>query len=101
MPDWLWIQNVVFPILGMGLGLVAMVGVYKTVNRWLDRRHERALAQSGAVQPDDMDAIRRRLDLMDDLALRLQELEERVDFAERVLVRGRDPSRLVDPEKDA
>ena len=100
MPDWLWIQNVVFPILGMGLGLVAMIGLYKTVNRWLDRRHERELARTGAASPEEFESLRRRLDLLDDLAFRTQELEERVDFAERMLAQSREPIRL-EPKKDA
>ena len=41
MPDFVWIQEVVFPILGMGMGVLVMFGLYRTVNRALDRRHER------------------------------------------------------------
>lgn len=90
MPSWMWIQNVVFPILGMGLGAFAMVGIYKTVNRWLDRRHERAMAEHGGADPaliDAVQALRARMEQLEDQGLRIQELEERLDFAERVLSR--------------
>lgn len=87
-PDWLWIQNVVFPILGMGMGGFFLFGVYRTVNRAFERRHERAMAQAAGGAAPELAEIRQRLDALDDLALRLGELEERVDFTERMLARG-------------
>lgn len=86
MPSWLWIQNVVFPILGMGMGALFMVGVYKTANRWLDRRHEREMMEHG-MGGGDLRELHGRLEVLDDVMLRLQDLEERVDFAERMLAR--------------
>ncbi len=86
MPSFVWIQNVVFPILGMGMGTFALYGVYRTVNKWMDRRHERLLASvDGPGGRQAIDELERRVEYLEDTAARVQELEERLDFAERVL----------------
>lgn len=83
-----------------GLGLItmisgALVGIYRTLNHWIERRHERFLAQAGATPPSaDMQEIRDRLGTLDEIGYRLQELEERVDFTERVLARQKDVPRI-------
>lgn len=94
MPDWFWVQQVVFPILGMAMGAFALFGIYKTVNHWLDRRHERELAAQKGAFPHDLDEIKRRLDALDDVAFRVEELEERLDFTERILARHTGQERL-------
>src|SRR3989304_2578942 len=48
LPDWLWIQNVIFPLVGMGMGALFMFGVYRVAIRWIDRRHERLMAERGS-----------------------------------------------------
>ena len=98
MPTVVWFQHVAIPILGMGLGLVAMIGIYRTINRMLDRRHERALAEAGGTPREALRDLHQRLEELDSVAYRLQELEERVDFAERVLARS-DPPRLEKKER--
>lgn len=40
------------------------------------------------LDPDEIEAIRQQLDEMDHLKARIAELEERVDFAERLLSRS-------------
>lgn len=87
--DWHWIQNVIFPLVGMGMGGFVLFGIYRTVNRVLDRRHEaRQLGLGGGAA---MDAEVRRLEdrvaVLEDQAQRVQELEERLDFAERILAK--------------
>lgn len=99
MPDWIWIQNVVFPIIGMGMATLFMFGVYRIVTRWLDRRHEREMVAGGVVPPAELERLRTRIEVLEDVAFRVQELEERVDFAERLLARGRDAARLEHPER--
>ncbi len=72
-----------------------LVGIYRTVNHWIERRHERLLAQAGATTPSaDVQEIRERLGALDEIGYRLQELEERVDFTERVLARQQEPPRI-------
>ncbi len=85
MPDWIWIQNVVLPILGMGMGVLAMSLVYRTINRHLDRRHERQMASSSGAALHEIEDLRVRVDALELGAERLQELEERIDFTERML----------------
>ena len=86
VPDFVWFQNVVLPIMGMGLGAFAMFGVYRTVNRALDRRHESQLAErSGSGDRELLDELRGRVDALEDQALRVQELEERLEFTERLI----------------
>jgi hypothetical protein len=92
MPDWLWIQNVVFPIIGMGMGGFVLYGIYRTVNRVLDRRHEARLAggEPSAVV-EEIEEVRRRLEQLEEQAFRIQEIEERLDFAERMLAQQTPP----------
>ena len=95
MPSWIWIQNVVFPIMGMGMGALFMVGVYKTANRWLDRRHEREMMDRGVGSPG-LRELQGRMEVFEDAILRLQDLEERVDFAERMLARQQHDERRLE-----
>lgn len=95
LPDWMWIQNVVFPIMGMAMATFVLFGLYRIANRWLDRRHERQLAEArGGADGGELAELRQRVDALEDVAFRVQELEERVDFAERVLAQRRESSRL-------
>jgi hypothetical protein len=84
MPDFVWIQNVVFPMVGMAMGGFMLYGVYRTVNRMLDRRHEARLGMPAGLA-EEVERLRQRVDQLDDQQERLQELEERLDFAERML----------------
>lgn len=84
--DFVWFQNVVIPVLGMGMGAFAMFGVYRTINRYLDRRHEQQLAaSSGGRAGPELEDLRARVELLEDSVDRVQELEERLDFTERML----------------
>ncbi len=94
MPDFVWIQEVVFPILGMGIGVLAMFGLYRTANRVLDRRHEQELAGSGGASRDEIERMVSRIEALEESAERMQELEERVDFTERVLTQQKERDRL-------
>ncbi|UCG87346.1 MAG: hypothetical protein JSW71_02025 [Gemmatimonadota bacterium] len=87
LPTWIWFQNVVIPVLGMGLGGFVMFGVYRTVNRFLDRRHERLVAATQAGSSPELEELKDRVEALEDTAFRLQDLEERLDFAERLLTR--------------
>lgn len=90
VPDWLWIQEVVFPILGMGIGVLCLVGGYRLLARVIDRRHELRLAeQGGGVQGEAFQRLEARVSQLEEHAGRVPELEERIDFAERLLSQGR------------
>ncbi len=90
VPDWIVFQQTVIPIFGMGLGALAMFGVYRTINRALDRRHERLLASERGGSSRELEEVRSRIEALEETAFRVQELEERVDFAERLLTREQD-----------
>ena len=92
MPSFLWIENVIFPMMGKGMGVLFMVGVYKTVNRWLDRRHERALAEAGGSPrlQGEVAQLREEVEALREVNGRVLELEERVDFTERLLAQRRE-----------
>ena len=95
LPDWIWIENVVFPILGMGMGALFMFGVYRIAMRWIDRRHERLMLESGSGGASvEMEQLRGRVEQLEDVAARVQDLEERLDFTERVLAQQREQGRL-------
>lgn len=87
VPEWVVFQQTVIPLLGMGLGGFAMFGVYRTINRALDRRHERLLASERGGPSPELEEVRNRIEALEETVFRVQELEERVDFAERLLTR--------------
>ena len=94
MPDFVWMENVVFPLVGMGMGVLFMFGVYRIVNRVLERRHERAMALRDGPAAADVRALLDRLEAVEDAVLRLPELEERLDFTERLLARQKERDQL-------
>lgn len=89
MPDFIWFQNVVLPVLGMGMGAFVLWNVFRIANRALDRKHEREMALHGGASVRELAQLRDRVEALEDLAPRIQEIEERLDFAERVLTSGR------------
>lgn len=93
MPDWLWIQEVVFPLIGMAMGAGVLYGVYRTANRLIDRKQEREALQGGAGSAE-VEQLRARVEALEELSYRLHDLEERVDFTERVLTQQRERDQL-------
>jgi divalent metal cation (Fe/Co/Zn/Cd) transporter len=90
MPDFVWMQNVVLPILGMGIGVWVLYNGFRIAKHSIDRHHERELAKSGG-KPEELAQLRERVERLEDMGYRVQELEERVDFTERVLTSRRGP----------
>ena len=79
MPDWFWINQVVFPLVGMGMGVLFMFGAYRIAMRWIDRRHERLMAERGSgAGAGDVQQLRARVEVLEDAIGRVQELEERI-----------------------
>ncbi|MCH7875548.1 MAG: hypothetical protein IH965_09655 [Gemmatimonadetes bacterium] len=76
------------PLAGLATGVVFMVGIYKLASRWMDRKR---LPEGDLA--DEVDRLRGEVDALRDVALRVDELEERLDFAERLLAQ-RQPDRL-------
>lgn len=89
MPDWIWIQNVIFPILGMGMATFFGWHILRMINRHLERRaEERRLSLGGAAPTDEMQGE------IDALRQQVEALAERLDFNERLLAQQNDRARL-------
>ena len=83
MPDYVWIQNVVFPLIGMGLMGLFGIGIYRIVNKLIDRKQTPNVAPSA-----DVDALRAEMDaLRAEHAIEIAELHDRLDFTEQLLNR--------------
>ena len=81
---------VLVPIAGMATGGVFMVVIYKLIAKWMDHRHLRERQGLPALSEEELQDLRHDLVALRDLPERVAELEERLDFAERLLARSRD-----------
>lgn len=84
--DIVFVHEVVFPLFGFLLGGGAIFGLYRTVNRYLER-HQRKAVGMDADTMAQVEQLRARVEALETQDRRLEELEERLDFAERVLAR--------------
>jgi hypothetical protein len=75
-------QEIFLPLIGIAFGGLVLFGVYRTVNRYLERRQ-------GGPELDglrtEVEQLRSKAEGVEDLVYRLGEVEERLDFAERIL----------------
>ena len=78
-------------VLLLGAGLIVAALLWPLI-RALARRIEGGAA-SAAMQAE-MDTLRERLRQLEEMAPRMAELEERLDFAERIVAKSREPDRL-------
>lgn len=85
-PPSMWFQDVVLPLLGIALGAFVVWQGFRALHKYLDQR------AGGA--PQELDALRSEVEQLraqaEDVPLlreRVMELEERMDFAERVLTK--------------
>jgi hypothetical protein len=87
---FVWFEQVGVPILAfLLLGFVSWQ-VFRTLNRYLDRKHGTISGQELESLRAEVETLRGQLGPVEDLALRLGEVEERVDFAERLLTKERE-----------
>lgn len=77
--------SLLIPLAGMGTGVIFMAMLYRLINRWIERRQ--VTGQDEVVA--DLARLRAEIEMLGDVPDRLQELEERVDFAERVIAQKR------------
>jgi len=86
MPDWLWIQNVVFPILGMGIAVYFGTHVFRIIHKIVDRR-------GAGLARAEVEELREAIEeLRAEVHEEMTDLNERVDFAERALISARGAS---------
>jgi hypothetical protein len=81
--DFLFWNEVVIPLAGMATGLIITVTLIRVVARHYERRHEAAFRGAAGGSADDVRAELRTL------RGQVESLEERMDFAERVLTQER------------
>lgn len=90
IPMFVWFEEVGVPILAfLLLGFVTWQA-FRTLNRYLDRKHGAIGGKELESLRAEMESLRSQLRTVEDLTLRLGEVEERVDFAERLLTKERE-----------
>lgn len=77
---------VIVPLAGMATGALFLVGVYKLLTRWMELRHRRG---GSANVEEELQDLRMQVADLGELSGRVMELEERLDFAERLLAQTR------------
>jgi Tfp pilus assembly protein PilN len=83
------------PEWAIGVGVILMaVSVLKVVTARLMPPGYRQRSWRGEILPPETEDLQARLAELDQLKQRVGELEERVDFAERLLARQREGERL-------
>jgi cell division protein FtsB len=87
--------GVLIPIFALAIPIVAIVsnGMQKVARL----RLEEAKARAGSLDAGTADEVRALRDEVADLHRELEELNERVDFTERVLAQAREKGRLAAP----
>jgi hypothetical protein len=85
------LEGIAAVVLLLGAGLILAALIWPLI-RALARRIE-----GGAPSPEmqvELDGLRERVRQLEDMPVRMAELEERVDFTERIVAKGREPDRL-------
>ena len=96
-PMWIWFQEIGVPILGFAFGAFVVWQVARTVNRYLERRHGGQDARELEELRSSIEHLQGQAGVTDDLALRVGDLEERLDFAERLLTKERERRERIEP----
>ena len=65
-------------------------GLMRSINRHLERKWKGTQGVDATGVLPDLEDLRARLENVEDVQMRLTELEERVEFAERMLTEGTD-----------
>ncbi len=75
------------PIVGMATGAIISIAFFKTVRHFIDRKT--ASGTDHELQGEIAD-LHARIEALEREQGRVEELEDRLDFAERLLARGRE-----------
>jgi hypothetical protein len=85
------LEGIAAVVLLLGAGLIVAALIWPLI-RALARRIE-----GGAPSPEmqaELDGLRERVRQLEEMPPRMAELEERVDFTERIVAQGREPDRI-------
>lgn len=90
--DPMFIENLIIPLAGMATGIILGLPIVRVIVKVVERRLG-PRASDGEVKElqGEVERLRAQVGGMEDMAYRLAELEERVDFTERVLARHKEP----------
>lgn len=81
-------QDIIIPLAGMATGLLMVIPLVRVLGRYLERK---AAAEASPEELRAMrDELRHMLDKMDHQGDRITELEERLEFTERLLTKARE-----------
>ena len=89
-------EEVLIVLIAMGFASVTGLGfgIMRMINLHLDRKAKAAGATDDSQLRADLEDLGSRLELTEDLRTRVLELEERVDFTERMLIEERERKQL-------
>jgi hypothetical protein len=85
------LDDIVAVVMLLGVGLILAALIWPLI-RALARRIERGAP--GKEMQVELDGLRERVRQLEEMPPRLAELEERVDFTERIVAQAREPDRL-------
>ncbi len=77
----------IIPLAGMATGIIISIGFFKTVRHVIDRKLSRG--DDGQLREEIAD-LQARIEALESEHGRVDELEDRLEFAERLLIRGRE-----------
>jgi hypothetical protein len=76
---------IIVPLAGMATGVIISIGFFKTVRHVIDRRGSRG---GDAELQGEIADLHARIEALEREQGRVEELEDRLDFAERLLARS-------------
>jgi hypothetical protein len=85
------LEGIAAVVLLLGVGLILATLIWPLI-RAIARRIEGGTARA-EIQAE-LEGLRERVRQLEEMQPRMLELEERVDFAERIVAKGREPDRL-------
>jgi hypothetical protein len=88
--------ELLIPIAGMLTGVVIVGTIGWTVRHWVNRHYEHRERMRGGGS-EDVRRLEERIAMLEESVGRVQDVEERLDFAERVLTQQRDAAGELGP----
>jgi hypothetical protein len=87
------VNNLVIPLAGMGTAIILGLGVLRVIRTGIERQRAGSAAQEleGAVRD-----LQQRVETLEQTEHHVAELEDRIDFAERLLAQQRESGRAIE-----